>query len=116
VVEAERYPMLDGSWWDAIKDAITVLLGMAVVYLIALVSKPSLKQVIDLIKPVDKSVGDLGDRLARLETKTDGHVTRAEFKEAITELKSAWQHGNDGVMAAISDVRTDMRDLRRESS
>jgi len=96
-----------GELRDVVKDlagwAITGALG----YTLAVWRKPSMKQMADAIAPVV-------ERVTRLETKTDGHVTRVEFKEAMTDLKAIWSHNHDSVLMAIQELRTDVRDIRRE--
>lgn len=88
--------MPEVSWWDAVKDALAFILASIAAYLLALLSKPSHRQVAALIEPI-------GERLKKVEERQDHHVTRTEFNERMVDLK-----------AMLGDIRSDVRELRRE--
>ena len=99
--------MLDGSIWDAVKDGVSIVLGALVGYLIALIGKPSMTQVKGLTDPIS-------ERLVRLEAKTESYVTKAEFKEAILDLKVSRQQNHDETWSLMNDIKIEVRDIRRQ--
>lgn len=81
--------------YDAASNAAVGILSAALAYTVAVWRKPSHKQMADAIAP-------LLDRIVRLETKTDQHVTRSEFRESMGDVKSL-----------LADVREDIRAIRQ---
>lgn len=139
ITMADPGGMGEGWLHTILKDVLPPLVVGVCGYLVGLLSKTSPKQVVALItqheltavRPLNdrvialeaqvvtaiaslekRVIEPLTDRVARLEVKTDGHVTRAEFREAITDLKATFEHHHGLLNASLSDLKADLRARR----
>lgn len=108
----DRRMMLQHSFTgDAIKAVLTVVISAAAGWLLSSINKVSRKDLEAELKRIEDALADQKRQISKAFDQNSQMVTRAEFREAIEDIRHGFDKQFDSLKADLRESINGLRDL-----